>query len=146
MANDDPGKFFGKGITAGAGAWLAGLGLSLIARFGVFNRPGQFAHVFIQGFLIEGLRFMGDNAKLPFGGDQVQSLVVADGSLFAIVVGPLALTAALVAGLATSVHCTVMCGPLACAMRVRPRSKTQKRPRRSAWPTRRPACAPRCRA
>ncbi len=28
--------------------------------------------------------------------------------------------AALVAGLATSVHCTVMCGPLACAMRVRP--------------------------
>ena len=28
--------------------------------------------------------------------------------------------AALVAGLATSVHCTAMCGPLACAMRVRP--------------------------
>jgi sulfite exporter TauE/SafE len=28
--------------------------------------------------------------------------------------------AALVAGLATSVHCTVMCGPLACALRVRP--------------------------
>jgi len=28
--------------------------------------------------------------------------------------------AALVAGLATSVHCTVMCGPLACAMRVKP--------------------------
>ncbi len=28
--------------------------------------------------------------------------------------------AALVAGLATGVHCTVMCGPLACAMRVRP--------------------------
>jgi len=28
--------------------------------------------------------------------------------------------AALIAGLATSVHCTVMCGPLACAMRVRP--------------------------
>ncbi|MEP6668774.1 MAG: sulfite exporter TauE/SafE family protein [Chthoniobacter sp.] len=28
--------------------------------------------------------------------------------------------AALVAGLATSVHCTAMCGPLACALRVRP--------------------------
>lgn len=28
--------------------------------------------------------------------------------------------AALVAGLATSIHCTAMCGPLACAMRVRP--------------------------
>jgi uncharacterized protein len=28
--------------------------------------------------------------------------------------------AALVAGLATSLHCTVMCGPLACAMKVRP--------------------------
>jgi len=28
--------------------------------------------------------------------------------------------AALVAGLATSVHCTAMCGPLACAMRVKP--------------------------
>src|SRR3954453_5231366 len=28
--------------------------------------------------------------------------------------------AAFVAGLATSVHCTAMCGPLACAMRVRP--------------------------
>jgi sulfite exporter TauE/SafE len=28
--------------------------------------------------------------------------------------------AALVAGLATSVHCTAMCGPLVCAMRVRP--------------------------
>lgn len=28
--------------------------------------------------------------------------------------------AALVAGLATSVHCTVMCGPLACAMKVNP--------------------------
>jgi len=28
--------------------------------------------------------------------------------------------AALIAGLATSVHCTAMCGPLACAMRVRP--------------------------
>lgn len=28
--------------------------------------------------------------------------------------------AALVAGLATSVHCTAMCGPLACAMKVRP--------------------------
>ena len=28
--------------------------------------------------------------------------------------------AALVAGLATSVHCTVMCGPLVCALRVRP--------------------------
>jgi len=28
--------------------------------------------------------------------------------------------AALVVGLATSVHCTAMCGPLACAMRVRP--------------------------
>lgn len=30
------------------------------------------------------------------------------------------LTAALVAGLATSLHCTAMCGPLACALRVRP--------------------------
>lgn len=28
--------------------------------------------------------------------------------------------AALVAGLATSIHCSVMCGPLACALRVRP--------------------------
>lgn len=28
--------------------------------------------------------------------------------------------AALVAGLATSLHCTAMCGPLACALRVRP--------------------------
>lgn len=28
--------------------------------------------------------------------------------------------AALVAGLATSVHCTAMCGPLACAMKVKP--------------------------
>jgi sulfite exporter TauE/SafE len=28
--------------------------------------------------------------------------------------------AALIAGLATSVHCTAMCGPLACAMKVRP--------------------------
>jgi sulfite exporter TauE/SafE len=28
--------------------------------------------------------------------------------------------AALAAGVATSVHCTAMCGPLACAMRVRP--------------------------
>ena len=28
--------------------------------------------------------------------------------------------AALVAGFATSVHCTAMCGPLACALRVRP--------------------------
>ena len=28
--------------------------------------------------------------------------------------------AALVAGLATSLHCAVMCGPLACALRVRP--------------------------
>ncbi len=28
--------------------------------------------------------------------------------------------AALIAGLATSVHCTVMCGPLVCALRVRP--------------------------
>jgi hypothetical protein len=28
--------------------------------------------------------------------------------------------AALVAGLATSIHCTAMCGPLACAMRVKP--------------------------
>ncbi|MEO8352571.1 MAG: sulfite exporter TauE/SafE family protein [Chthoniobacteraceae bacterium] len=28
--------------------------------------------------------------------------------------------AALVAGLATSVHCTVMCGPLVCALRARP--------------------------
>ncbi len=28
--------------------------------------------------------------------------------------------AALVAGLATSIHCTAMCGPLACAMRVHP--------------------------
>jgi sulfite exporter TauE/SafE len=28
--------------------------------------------------------------------------------------------AALVAGLATSIHCTAMCGPLACALRVRP--------------------------
>ncbi len=28
--------------------------------------------------------------------------------------------AALIAGLATSVHCTVMCGPLMCALRVRP--------------------------
>ncbi len=28
--------------------------------------------------------------------------------------------AALVAGLATSVHCTAMCGPLVCALRVRP--------------------------
>src|SRR4051794_38939020 len=28
--------------------------------------------------------------------------------------------AALIAGLATSLHCTVMCGPLACALRVRP--------------------------
>ena len=28
--------------------------------------------------------------------------------------------AALVAGLATSMHCTAMCGPLACAMRVKP--------------------------
>jgi len=28
--------------------------------------------------------------------------------------------AALVAGLSTSVHCTAMCGPLACALRVRP--------------------------
>jgi sulfite exporter TauE/SafE len=28
--------------------------------------------------------------------------------------------AALVAGLATSVHCSAMCGPLACAMRVKP--------------------------
>ncbi len=28
--------------------------------------------------------------------------------------------AALIAGLATSIHCTAMCGPLACAMRVRP--------------------------
>ena len=28
--------------------------------------------------------------------------------------------AALAAGLATSVHCTAMCGPLACALRVRP--------------------------
>ncbi|MEO6785066.1 MAG: sulfite exporter TauE/SafE family protein, partial [Chthoniobacteraceae bacterium] len=28
--------------------------------------------------------------------------------------------AALVAGLATSLHCTAMCGPLACAMRVKP--------------------------
>jgi sulfite exporter TauE/SafE len=28
--------------------------------------------------------------------------------------------AALIAGLATSLHCTAMCGPLACALRVRP--------------------------
>ena len=28
--------------------------------------------------------------------------------------------AALIAGLATSVHCTAMCGPLACAMKVKP--------------------------
>jgi uncharacterized protein len=37
-------------------------------------------------------------------------------------VDPSALTpfAALVAGLATSLHCTAMCGPLACALRVRP--------------------------
>ena len=47
--------------------------------------------------LADGLRFMGDNAKLPFAGDQMQALVIADGSLFALVVGPLALTAALVA-------------------------------------------------
>ena len=30
------------------------------------------------------------------------------------------LLASLIAGFATSVHCTVMCGPLACAMKVRP--------------------------
>ena len=29
-------------------------------------------------------------------------------------------TAAVVAGLATSIHCTAMCGPLACALRVKP--------------------------
>jgi flagellar biosynthetic protein FlhB len=47
--------------------------------------------------LSNGLRFMGDAAKTQIAPDTIGALVWSDGSLFALVVGPLALTAAGVA-------------------------------------------------
>ncbi len=47
--------------------------------------------------LSNGLSFMGDAAKVQIAPDTIGALVWADGSLFALVVGPLALTAAGVA-------------------------------------------------
>jgi flagellar biosynthetic protein FlhB len=44
-----------------------------------------------------GLRLVGDNARMQLGPDTVSSLVWSDGTLLAVVVGPLALTAAGVA-------------------------------------------------
>ncbi|MEI8153402.1 MAG: flagellar biosynthesis protein FlhB [Hyphomicrobiales bacterium] len=47
--------------------------------------------------LAQGLRFVGDNAKADMAADTMASLVWSDGATFALVVGPLALTAAGVA-------------------------------------------------
>ncbi len=47
--------------------------------------------------LSQGLRFMGDAGRVDLGSDQVTALVWSDGGLFALLVGPLALTAAGVA-------------------------------------------------
>lgn len=47
--------------------------------------------------LTNGLRFVGDNAKVDIAADTMAALVWADGALFAKVVGPLAMTAAGVA-------------------------------------------------
>src|SRR5512140_3002049 len=44
--------------------------------------------------LAAGLRFMGDNAKTEVAYGTMASLVWADGALFALIVAPLALTAA----------------------------------------------------
>lgn len=47
--------------------------------------------------LAKGLEFVGDSAKMSIAPDTVASLVLSDSTLFAIIVGPLALTAAGVA-------------------------------------------------
>lgn len=47
--------------------------------------------------LADGLRFMGDAAKVQIAPDTMAALVWSDGALFALIVGPLALTAAGVA-------------------------------------------------